>query len=108
MRCRSLTGQRIWPSSFEQARKFVAATADHVYCTTDFGQMVALDAKTGRQVSEIPLNLNDRVFANNKTDRIYIATPDGALQCLHEIGANLPTLHVVEPLATAGRRRRGR
>lgn len=91
-------GRRVWPSSFEQARKFVAATADRVYCTTDMGQMVALDAKTGRQVSQIPLSLNDRVFANNQTDRIYIATPDGALQCLHELGAVLPTLHLVEPV----------
>ena len=41
-------------------------------------------------------------FTNNQTDRIYIATRDGALQCLHELGADLPTLHVSDR-ASSGR-----
>ncbi len=90
------TGKRVWPSAFEPARHFVAATAKRVYCTTDLGKMIAIDAQTGRAVGEFPLNLDDRIFSNNQTDRIYVATRDGALQCLHELGADLPILHLVD------------
>jgi hypothetical protein len=88
------TGQRVWPAAFEPARTFAAATVDRVYCTTSRGDLVALDAATGRQLSRIPLNVTDRVFTNNQTDRIYVSTRNGALQCLHELGADLPTVHM--------------
>ncbi len=53
-----------------------------------------LDGETGNLVGQIPLGLSDRVFANNQTDRMYIATRSGAIQCLHEFGADLPVIHL--------------
>ncbi len=88
------TGERIWPTPYAPATKFIAATAERVYCTINTGQIVALDIATGHEVGRIPLSLDDQVFANSQTDRMYIATRSGAIQCLHELGADLPTLHV--------------
>lgn len=90
------TGERSWPSVFDSVRQFVAATTKHIYCTASLGQLIVLDVENGQIVGQIPLNLTDRVFTNNQTDRIYIATRHGALQCLRELGADVPTLHVTD------------
>ena len=86
----------------------MAATANRVYCTTDFGQLVAIDAQTGHGVGEFPLNWTDQVFTNNQTDRIYVATLDGGLQCLTKSAPIFPTLHLVERPGTRGQNPRGR
>lgn len=90
------TGESLWPQAYRPARKFVAATKDHVYCTSDLGYLVTLDAESGHPIGQVPMNLTDRAFSNIQTDRVYIATRGGTLQCLHEMGADLPTLHLVE------------
>ncbi|MFO7904434.1 MAG: PQQ-binding-like beta-propeller repeat protein [Planctomycetota bacterium] len=90
------TGEALWPKSYQHAQEFVAATDNNVYCMTERKELVALDLATGRPVSQIPLNLTDQAFPNMKTDRIYIVTQNGALQCFHELEADLPTLHLVE------------
>ncbi len=87
------TGKRKWPSPFPLAQQFVAATAKRVYCTTTTGFLAILDGESGQLVGQVPLNPNDRVFANNQTDRLYIATRSGAIQCLREKGAEVPLLH---------------
>ncbi|MFW6169289.1 MAG: PQQ-binding-like beta-propeller repeat protein [Planctomycetota bacterium] len=89
-------GEALWPTPYQDAHQFVAATDNHVYCMTERKELVALDLTTGRPVSRISLNLTDRAFANMQTDRIYIVTQNGALQCFHELGADLPTLHLAE------------
>ena len=95
------TGEREWPSPNPLVQQFVAATKKRVYCTTTTGMLAALDADTGQLVGQIYLNPNDRVFENNQTDRIYIATRSGVLQCLREAEAVLPVLHQVEPTKEA-------
>lgn len=96
------SGERLWPQSFEPAEHFVAATEERAYFTTNRKELVALNSATGQPVSRLSLNLTDRAFSNTQTDRIYILTENGALQCLHEQGEDLPTLHLVEaPQKTA-------
>jgi outer membrane protein assembly factor BamB len=94
------TGEDLWWAA--GARRFIAATTDKVYASTNTGVMLVLDLKTGSVISEIPINPTDRVFVNNQTDRIYIGTKSGLVQCLHEQGAHWPTIHVTgSELATA-------
>ncbi|MBM4090627.1 MAG: hypothetical protein FJ276_14585 [Planctomycetes bacterium] len=76
------------------AAKFVAATRDNVFATTRNGQLIILDAKTGQVRTQIPTDESNMLFANNQTDRIYVGTHSGVLQCFREIGADWPTIHV--------------
>ncbi len=89
----AITGEQKWPVPFAPARQFVAASAKRVYCTTSSGPLAVLDVESGKQVGLVPMNVNDRVFANNQTDRIYVATRSGAIQCLREKEAVLPVIH---------------
>ncbi len=86
------TGEAKW--SAPGARRFVAATKDKVYASTNTGVLMVLDINAGNVISQIPMSPTDRMFANNQTDRIYIETRSGLIQCLHEQGAYWPTIHV--------------
>lgn len=90
------TGEALWPAPYPYAHEFVAATDNNVYCMNGQKELVALDLTTGRPVGQIPLNVTDRAVPNMKTDRIYIVTQNGALQCFHELEADLPTFHLLE------------
>jgi outer membrane protein assembly factor BamB len=76
------------------ARRFIAATQQRVYTTTTTGLILVLDGATGNLVSRIPVDPTDQVFNNNQTDRIYVGTNSGLIQCFRERGAWWPTVHV--------------
>ncbi|MHB0958380.1 MAG: outer membrane protein assembly factor BamB family protein [Pirellulaceae bacterium] len=86
------TGEDLWwaPS----ARRFIAATKEKVYASTHTGTLLVLDIRSGAVISEIPIDPTNRVFVNNQTDRIYVGTSTGLVQCLHELDAYWPTIHV--------------
>ncbi len=88
------TGEEKWWAS--NMLKFVAATKNRVYGTTETGQMIVLNADTGALVGRIPTVLTDIMYINTTTDRIYVASTSGLVQCLHEIGAHWPTIHTSE------------
>jgi len=73
--------------------KVLAASTDRVYCAADGGRFVILDAKTGGRIDSMSLLGLDVLHTNWQTDRIYVGTDTGVLQCLHELGARWPTVH---------------
>lgn len=87
----SMTGEMHW--STEGVGQFVAAGKDTVYVTDRGGQLLVLNANTGARVdslftSDLPLK-----FRNVLTDRIYLATPSGLIQCLRETAQTEPLRH---------------
>jgi hypothetical protein len=75
----------------------VAATDAHLYGVTSDSYFVALDISNGTLLTRIPAYENDFVFTNTVSDRIYIGTLNGLVQCLHERGADWPSIHSPEP-----------
>lgn len=86
------TGEEKWWA--QGVKHFVAATKDRVCVTTGANVLTVLDAQNGKVLAAIPLHPKDRAFVNNQTDRIYIGTETGLMQCLHMLGAHWPTIHV--------------
>lgn len=86
------TGQEKWWA--RDINHFIAATKDRVYASTRENVLTVLDAQTGKIVAEIPLRPKDRAFVNNQTDRLYIGTQTGLIQCLRPLDAYWPTVHV--------------
>ncbi len=78
-------------------RQLVAATSSHLYAVTSDHHFVILDVNNGTLLARIPAYENDFVFTNSVTDRIYIGSRNGLVQCLHERGADWPTIHSPEP-----------
>ncbi|MEM6798049.1 MAG: PQQ-binding-like beta-propeller repeat protein [Planctomycetota bacterium] len=85
------TGQLKWISAGISG--FIAASRDRVYAFDTIGGLVVLDIGSGvPQARAASRGINTAVL-NNQTDRLYIFSRDGLIQCLHEIGADEPYYH---------------
>ncbi|MEN1678368.1 MAG: PQQ-binding-like beta-propeller repeat protein [Planctomycetota bacterium] len=90
-------GARLWVSP--GAARFVAASQERVYGLSDLGDLLVMDLKTGAvQARARNRGLNTAVL-NDQTDRLYIYSDDGLLQCFHELGADEPYYHQPKPAA---------
>ena len=55
--------------------------------------MVKLDARTGSRLAEVRVDDMDLVLVNRLTDRIFIGTRRGLIQCVHEEANRWPVIH---------------
>ncbi len=91
--CLSLRkGERLW--SYPRITGFVAATDQFVYVTDVVGNLVVLHRQNGALRGALPLRRFSVRLANNRTDRIYLCTPDGLVLCLREVGREFPWFHL--------------
>jgi outer membrane protein assembly factor BamB len=78
--------------------QFAAASRNRVYGVDELGGLVVLDAKTGAMIGRMATGSATTALVNDQTDRIYLVSNDGTVQCLREIGAKEPHHH--RPAAT--------
>ena len=84
-------GREIWLAP--RVVQFVAASKDRIYAADKLERIIVFDAKTGSRIDTIQtIGLNIKL-ANSETDRIYLGTDTGMIQCLHEIELTEPILH---------------
>jgi outer membrane protein assembly factor BamB len=74
-------------------RQFLAGSANRIYVKDAYENLVVLDAKTGSRIGSIPMAGIDFVFSNHQSDRIYVGTSTGVLQCIRENKAYYPWVH---------------
>ena len=79
------TGSELWHAP--QIKQFVAAGKNRVYCFDSVDRFVSIDAKTGARVDVLPVSGYRLPLANWTTDRIYLASDKGLVQCFREIDA---------------------
>ena len=89
-------GTALWEAP--NITQFAALSGERVYGVNELGQLVALDAATGMLLGRMATDLATNALVNDQTDRIYLVSQDGLIQCLHELGAEKPLYH--KPLAT--------
>jgi outer membrane protein assembly factor BamB len=84
-------GAQLWWTP--RIMQFISAGKERIYATDQLQQIVTLDAKTGKQLDALPaVNLPIKLV-NSDTDRIYLATVSGLVQCLHDLNEVKPILH---------------
>lgn len=86
------SGKQVWWTP--QAVQFVAASKDRVYASDKQGQMLILDAKSGARTATVTATAPLLKLVNAESDRIYLATETGLLQCLHETELSEPIRHL--------------
>jgi hypothetical protein len=66
--------------------------------------MLVLDARTGARIDALDITSHPIRLMNLQTDRIYLASETGLVQCLHEIEQVEPLDHLqpLEPAQPAG------
>jgi len=65
--------------------EFVAASKQRVYAADKLGRIRILNAPAGTPVASIPTERLPIKVINADTDRLYLATKSGLIQCLHEM-----------------------
>jgi hypothetical protein len=79
-----LDGRQEW---FNPApHRFLAASSTRIYTLDGFQRLVVLDAATGATVDQVEMPSAIHGLINPQSDRIYLTSPDGMIQCLHELG----------------------
>ncbi len=86
--------ERWWAPGIFQ---FIAASPSRIYAADGLGRTVVLDIKTGARLDFLPTGHLPVKMTNMQTDRIYLGTDDGIIQCLHEIELPAPVRHNMPP-----------
>jgi len=83
--------------------KFLAASATRLYTADDTGRLMILDRRSGAHLERLSTELLPIKVVNIQTDRIYLATTKGLIQCLREVEQVTPLVHAIpaDPYATA-------
>ena len=80
-------------------RQLLSVGPTRVYVRDELGRLVVLDIDTGSRLASMSLQDVPVTLTNNYSDRIYLVSAGGALQCLHELGAKQPVMHTPPPPA---------
>jgi hypothetical protein len=84
------SGQEVWWAP--RVREVLTASENRLYCIGDTGRLLIFDANTGGRVGELSTELLDLKLVNYQTDRIFLGTTSGVIQCLREVQAEWPLI----------------
>jgi len=91
------SGEQLWEAP--HVKQFAAASAKRVYGVDELGALVMLDISNGSLLGRMPTNSATHALVNDQTDRLYLVSKDGVVQCFREIGSKEPVYH--QPKAEA-------
>jgi outer membrane protein assembly factor BamB len=83
-------GRLLWETP--SVTQFAAVSRNRVYGVDELGALVVLDVASGALVERMPTEGTD-ALVNDHTDRLFLISKDGVVQCLQEIGAREPLYH---------------
>ncbi len=86
-------GRQLW--STRGIYRLLALTPTRVYGRDKEGRLRILRRDTGALVGVVPTEHLALSVTNHATDRIYLATPSGLIQCLHEPALEQPLQYVM-------------
>ncbi|MDO4575069.1 MAG: PQQ-binding-like beta-propeller repeat protein [Planctomycetia bacterium] len=78
-------------------RQFVSCSKNRVYAIDQENNLVILDRMSGQKISSISVPTIPNRLTNIQSDRIYLATERGMIQCLRESGLEKPLDYVSLP-----------
>ncbi len=86
------TGHPYW--SLPRMQDFLAASSSRVYVADRNNNLMILSREHGQPLGSFPLDKFTRHLANDRSDRIYVATESGLVMCLHERGREFARFHM--------------
>jgi len=82
-----------WEKPTEGVDKFLGATRKSVFGLDSFNRLVVIDQESGRETSSIPVGDIALVLTNYESDRIYVASSQGLVQCVRDVSNPRPIFH---------------
>jgi outer membrane protein assembly factor BamB len=89
------SGIGVWEAP--HVNQFAAISKSRVYGVNDLGQFVVLDSATGAMLAKIRSSQPIHALVNDQTDRVYLVSEDGIVECLHEVNMKEPLHHNPKP-----------
>ena len=84
-------GDPVWRAHHVQ--QFVSASKSRIYGINRLGDIMILDATSGVPQGRLKTSIKTKAIHNDQTDRLYLISKTGLVQCLHEIGQEEPYVH---------------
>jgi hypothetical protein len=88
-------GNQVWWSP--EVTRVVAASKQRVYAADKVGRIRVLDGRNGAVLDTIAAEYLPVKLANSETDRMFLASKTGLVQCLHEIELSQPLVRRLPP-----------
>ena len=76
-------------------RSYLAGNEDRLYVKDLAGNLLILDAKSGSRLGSLGTSGLDLTTMNVQTDRIFLGTTTGLIQCFREMGKPFPVVHMM-------------
>jgi outer membrane protein assembly factor BamB len=95
------SGQLLWMAP--GVSHFAAQGKQGVYTSDRYGNLIVLDAKTGNPLSRMHVADGMSTIVNDQSDRIFLVSDRGLVQCLREVGAMQPTFYRAPPAPPAAK-----
>jgi outer membrane protein assembly factor BamB len=89
------TGTALWQAP--HVMQFAAVSKTRVYGVDDLGGLVVLDAAKGSVLGRITTDHPIHSLVNDQTDRVYLISRDGTIECLRETDSKEPLYHNPKP-----------
>ncbi|MEM8668555.1 MAG: PQQ-binding-like beta-propeller repeat protein [Planctomycetota bacterium] len=88
------TGAINWDRPISNVDEMIAAFGGRVYVTTLSGSLGVIDLESGKQIAQFQNIRPTRLLVNRTTDRLFLVSDSGEVQCLREEDSVLPTFNV--------------
>jgi outer membrane protein assembly factor BamB len=85
------SGIGVWEAP--HVNQFAATSKDRVYGVNDLGEFVVLNSATGATLAKVRTAQPIHALVNDQTDRVYLVSEDGMVECLHELNMKEPMYH---------------
>ena len=79
-----------WENPLEEIGRYVGASKENLYLLDSQGALAVVDRASKSIVNRIPVGQIDLLLNNFESDRMYIASKTGVIQCLREITSERP------------------
>jgi outer membrane protein assembly factor BamB len=97
------TGDPVWDNPIENVAKYLGSGKSNLYFTDGYGQLIVVNADSGAITSRVDAGEIAYAIPNQLTDRLYIGTKSGTVQCLREVASKVPYFHAGEITDSASR-----
>jgi len=91
-----------WATPVEGIISFLGATEQSVFALDKSNILHVIDINNAKTVSSVPIGSIDNVLTNYATDRIYIATDGGLIECIRETSSDKPIFHNRDQMVAEG------
>lgn len=86
-------GHLVWDQPITSIGSLLGALNGRLYATTLSGVLTVIDLKDGKRIASFPEMMPAKFLVNTLTDRLYLISESGDVQCLKLEGADLPTFN---------------